>query len=65
MKSPTKGPIGLERHDTDEGAITYEIWDFNADTYHRICTISDEDNRFAKHDAELIVRALNGLLFGV
>lgn len=64
-------PYVVERHDQEDGSISYEIWDHRPDTYRRLCTIndfndscsySDEDKRplnNAKDDAEMIVRALN------
>lgn len=38
-------PYAVERHDQEDGSITYEIWERELST--------------AKADAELIVRALN------
>lgn len=66
-------PYVVERHDQDDGSITYEIWDHRPDRYRRLCSINenndsnqwdDDDKRpadCAKSDAELIVRALNML----
>ncbi len=59
---PTTEPITVERDDRDDGAIAYEIWDSNPNTMHRIAVLDDEDNRYAKNDAELIARAMNALL---
>jgi hypothetical protein len=68
--SPTH-PYVVERHDEENGSISYEIWDLRPDTYRRVCklnelydsnTYHDEDRRpehTAKSDAEMIVRALN------
>lgn len=68
--SPTH-PYVVERHDQEDGSITYEIWDHRPDSYRRLCSInehndslefSDEDKRpqhSARSDAALIVRALN------
>ena len=63
-------PYVVERHDQEDGSISYEIWDARPDTYRRLCSINEwndggaEDNEgrelsTAKSDAELIVRALN------
>ena len=64
-------PYVVERHDQDDGSISYEIWDHRPDSYRRLCslndgcdslTFSDDDERpqhTAKSDAEMIVRALN------
>jgi hypothetical protein len=68
MASPSP-PYVVERHDQEDGAIHYEIWDYRPDTYRRLCTVcenyvddSDDgspDRGRAKQDADLIVRALN------
>lgn len=67
----TTHPYVVERHDQEDGSITYEVWDHRPDRYRRLCSIneendshtfSDDDKRpedTAKSDAELIVRALN------
>ncbi len=66
----TSHPYTVERHDQENGSISYEIWDHRPDTYRRLCSINewndgvaeDESGRelfTAKQDAELIVRALN------
>jgi hypothetical protein len=63
-------PYVLERHDQENGSITYEVWDRRPDTYRRLCSINEwddggyEDDKgrelsTAKSDAEIIVRALN------
>lgn len=64
-------PYVVERHDQEDGSITYEIWDRRRDTYRRLCSINDyrdsdrwssEERRpanCARNDAEMIVRALN------
>jgi len=63
-------PYIVERHDQEDGSITYEIWDYRPDTYRRLCSLNewndggaedDEEHELstAKDDAELIVRALN------
>lgn len=63
-------PFVVERHDEDDGAINYEIWDHRPDTYRRLCTVTEdpvedeepcEDRGRAMRDADLIVRALNFL----
>jgi|NGEPerStandDraft_6_1074524.scaffolds.fasta_scaffold133424_3 hypothetical protein len=61
-RPPTSGPIVVERHDCEGGAISYELWGYGPNTYHRLCTLSDDDNRHAKRDAELLARAANNLL---
>jgi hypothetical protein len=67
----TTHPYVVERHDEEDGSITYEVWDLRPNSYRRLCSISehydsetysDEDRRpqhCAKSDAEMIVRALN------
>lgn len=63
-------PFVVERHDQEDGAIHYEIWDHRPDTYRRLCTIEEPDGEDdsedgrpdrgrAKTDADLIARALN------
>lgn len=49
----------LERHDNDDGSITWEIWDTEPNFYRRICSINDDTNRHAMADARLIAKALN------
>ena len=67
--SPAR-PFEIERHNQEDGSITYEIWDYRPDTYRRLCSINEwmdggfEDDKgrrrnTAKADAELIVKALN------
>lgn len=60
----------VERHDWDDGSISYEIWDTRPDCYRRLCSVyegSVEDDvpcptrGQAKTDAQLICRALNAL----
>jgi hypothetical protein len=58
--SATPLPWTIERHDQEDGTISYEIWSVNPPTYHRIVTLNDWDNKNAREDAELIVRAVNG-----
>lgn len=63
-------PYVMERHDQEDGSITYEIWDYRPESYRRVCSMNEwndggsEDNKerelsTAKQDAEMIVRALN------
>ena len=63
-------PYVIERHDQDNGSITYEIWDYRPETHRRLCSINEwndggkedcEERELstAKADAEMIVRALN------
>jgi hypothetical protein len=64
-------PYVVERHDQEDGSITYEVWDERPETYRRLCSINewydggdlaDDDETeisTAKDDAELIARALN------
>jgi hypothetical protein len=56
---PIKGPVYVQRCDWDDGSISYELWD---NEYHRICSISNQDNRSAKRDCEMLAKALNHLL---
>ncbi len=55
----TPRPWEVERHDQDDGTISYEIWCITAPTYHRIVTLNDDDNEAARADAALIVRSVN------
>ena len=59
--SVTPGPWVVERHDQDDGTISYEIWCHIPLNYHRVVTLNDYDNENAKDDAELIVRAVNNI----
>ena len=59
-KLKTVGPVQCERHDRNDGEIVYEIWDYNKDTYHRICVLSESGSDCALSDAKLIVKAING-----
>jgi hypothetical protein len=56
-------PYVVERHDWDDGTISYEIWDYRPDSYRRLCSITegrDSGTRGkCKEDAEMIARALN------
>lgn len=63
-------PYVVERHDQDDGSITYEVWDQRPESYRRLCSLNewndggyedDEERELstAKADAELICRALN------
>jgi len=63
-------PYVVERHDQDDGSITYEIWDYRPESYRRLCSmnewfdggVDDGEQRelsTAKDDAEMIVHALN------
>lgn len=65
-------PYVVERHDEDDGAIVYEIWDQRPKSYRRLCSLHEwydggaEDDcgrvlSTAKSDAELICCALNYL----
>lgn len=38
--SPTH-PYVVERHDQEDGSITYEIWDERPDSYRRLCSINE------------------------
>lgn len=49
----------LERHDEDDGSISWEIWDHDPHNYRRVITFNDDpsnEGRNAKADAEFIVR---------
>jgi hypothetical protein len=53
-------PWTIERHDRDDGSISYEIWDYNPSNYERVCTINDcYDNARAKKHADYIVSLHN------
>lgn len=66
--SPTH-PYVVERHDQEDGSITYEVWDTRPDTYRRLCSMNEwndggredgeRDLSTAKADADLIADALN------
>ena len=61
----------VERHDQEDGAIHYEIWDTKPASYRRLCVVCEDynddsddgspDRGQSKKDADLIVRALNAL----
>ncbi len=66
----TTHPYVVERHDQEDGSISYEIWDYRPDTYRRLCSLNEWNDggrenvrglelSTAKEDAETIVRALN------
>lgn len=58
-------PYVVQRHDDDDGSITYEVWDERPDSYRRLCSINewnDSTRATAKTDAEMIVRGLNMLV---
>lgn len=74
MSPNTQTTYILERHDQDDGSITYEIWSYDPEPRHLICYLSDrtdaterEVDRMncwpsrpgARERAQLIVRALN------
>ena len=51
----------VERHDQEDGSITYEIWCYDPDHYERICSINTEfDTQNAKKWADHIVALHNG-----
>lgn len=49
----------VERHDQEDGSISYEVWDYNSATYRRLFTVNDSDNKYAFGDANLIAKVLN------
>jgi hypothetical protein len=61
----------IERHDEENGSISYEVWDHRPDTYRRLCSLNEWDDggdldddldiekSTAKADAEMICCALN------
>lgn len=55
-------PYVVQREDQEGGAIAYNIFDERPDSYRFVCSISDDYNRYAKHDAEQVVRGLNLLV---
>ena len=58
-------PYVVERHDQDDGSITYEVWDHRPGSYRRLCSVNewnDSTMATAKHDADQIVRGLNMLV---
>ena len=72
MRYNPRHPYVVERHDQEDGSITYEVWDYRPDTYRLLCSLNewndagmedDEERQLstAKADAELIARALNVL----
>ena len=66
-------PYVVERHDQENGTISFEIWDYRPDSYRRLCSLNERNDSLdwdandkrpphnAKSDAELIARALNDL----
>lgn len=62
-KLPDFHPWQVERHDQDDGSISYEIWCNHPDCYGRITTINDRyDNEQAKLLAARIVTLHNEAL---
>lgn len=64
-------PYVIVRTDLDDGRIAYEIWDERPESYHRLCTIYEDDagedigdRSEARRDAQLIVAALNATVSG-
>lgn len=54
----TRPRVRLERHDQEDGSITYEIW--HVDGFSRICSINNRyDNERAESDAKFLVTAWN------
>ena len=55
-EAATEGPYCVERHDMEDGSITYEIWTSSFKT--RIVSINDElDNDNARLDAQFLANA--------
>jgi hypothetical protein len=59
-------PYVVERHDEEDGSISYEIWDTRQETFRRLCRLSEVDAEVeandrgeARRDAYLICNALN------
>ena len=57
-------PYAVERHDEDDGSISYEVWDERPESYRRVARTDDDlgRNGYAKFDAEQIARGLNFLV---
>lgn len=56
MPDPQTTHYTVERHDQEDGSITYEVWSHHP--YYRICSINDRhDNASAKRDAEFIAKS--------
>lgn len=58
----------VERHDEDDGSITYEVWDHDPASYRMICSISERDyiakagdKGSAIGDAKMVARALEAM----
>lgn len=52
----------VERHDQEDGSITYEVWDYNPKTYRRMVETNDspqEEGAWALKDVTMIVNSLN------
>ena len=49
----------VERHDDEEGAIQYEIWNHDPANYGALCILPDDQIDGAKAKAALIARAMN------
>lgn len=57
IASTARKPWTVERHDQEDGSISYEVWDTNPDSYRRVVCLNDSDNeegRNAKRDAYAI-----------
>lgn len=62
-------PYVVERHDQEDGSISYEIWDYRPDSYRRVCVCEEDynddsedsspDRGQTKKDDDMIARALN------
>lgn len=50
----------VERHDNEDGSIAYEVWSIDGE--HRVFRLVDDDDPFAKRDAEHIVALHNNSL---
>lgn len=62
--SPSR-PYVVIRCEEEDGSISYEIWDERPDSYHRLCSVHEDEGCTrgrAKRDADLIVRALNEMV---
>jgi hypothetical protein len=56
------GPIKVERHDNEDGSISYELWDYGKDTYHQVCVVSEDTSDNAKAEADFVALAMNNAI---
>jgi hypothetical protein len=56
------GPIRVQRHEREDGAIDYELWDEGAGTFHQVCSVTEDTSDNAKAEADFIALAMNNAI---